>query len=468
MSDTPHLPDDLSALLDSPEALLRIVRDQAKMIAELRAKIEKLKKDNDDFQRRLMEASRGAKRQAAPFRLEDAKRKKEPKKPGRKGGHRGVYREIPAHIDETISVPLPCCPQCGGGVSALTTLKQYIEDIPPVRPYVTRLVTQQGVCADCGAVRSTHPLQVSIASGAAATHLGPNALGVALELTRRHGLTTRKACAVLKELFGLRLSPGGLIKASHRMAGKLQGRFDALCDRVQNSAVIHADETSWWVGGPKWWLWVFTNADRTLYRVRKSRGREVIYETLGSEYSGVLVSDCLSIYDGVCDTQQKCYAHHLKAISQAIEQHPREGEGFLRDLKILLTAAMALKKAQPWLPAAAAAHARRSLEDNAEKMLGPPRKDPVEEAIANRLRKQQDHLFTFLDHPRVDATNNLAERQLRPAVIARKLSCGNRTEAGARTWEILASLAATATQSGQSFRDIVNQAARLQNQPLSR
>ena len=140
----------------------------------------------------------------------------------------------------------------------------------------------------------------------------------------------------------------------------------------------------------------------------------------------------------------------------------------MRAWKILLPAAMALKKAQPWLPAAAAAHARRSLEDNAEKMLGPPRKDPVEEAIANRLRKQQDHLFTFLDHPRVDATNNLAERQLRPAEIARKLSCGNRTEAGARTWEILASLAATATQSGQSFRDLINQTARLQPQPLSR
>ena len=45
-------------------------------------------------------------------------------------------------------------------------------------------------------------------------------------------------------------------------------------------------------------------------------------------------------------------------------------------------------------------------------------------------------LFTFLDHPEVDATNNLAERLPRPAVISRKLACGNKTEAGARTWEI--------------------------------
>ncbi len=45
----------------------------------------------------------------------------------------------------------------------------------------------------------------------------------------------------------------------------------------------------------------------------------------------------------------------------------------------------------------------------------------------NNLNKQRDHLFTFLDHEGVDATNNLAERQLRPAVIARKISCGNKT-----------------------------------------
>jgi hypothetical protein len=66
-------------------------------------------------------------------------------------------------------------------------------------------------------------------------------------------------------------------------------------------------------------------------------------------------------------------------------------------------------------------------------------------------------LFTFLDYPAVAATNNQAERQLRPAVISRKLSCGNKTEAGAKTWEILASLAATCAQQGQSFIDYVAQ-----------
>ncbi|WP_144053928.1 transposase [Baaleninema simplex] len=47
-----------------------------------------------------------------------------------------------------------------------------------------------------------------------------------------------------------------------------------------------------------------------------------------------------------------------------------------------------------------------------------------------------------MDLPQVEATNNPAERQLRPALIARKVSCSNKTESSARTWDILASLAA--------------------------
>ena len=91
------------------------------------------------------------------------------------------------------------------------------------------------------------------------------------------------------------------------------------------------------------------------------------------------------------------------------------------------------------------------LEGRATELLGVARIQPAEESVRKRLSKQQDHLFEFLKHDGVDATNNLAERQLRPAVIARKISCGNKTGKGARAFEILASLAATARQRGRSF-----------------
>ncbi|MFL5243578.1 MAG: transposase, partial [Gemmataceae bacterium] len=65
------------------------------------------------------------------------------------------------------------------------------------------------------------------------------------------------------------------------------------------------------------------------------------------------------------------------------------------------------------------------------------------------LHKQQPFLLTCLDQPEtVEPTNNRAERALRPAVIARKISCGNRTERGKETWQVLTSLLITWWQRG--------------------
>ena len=60
-------------------------------------------------------------------------------------------------------------------------------------------------------------------------------------------------------------------------------------------------------------------------------------------------------------------------------------------------------------------------------------------------------MLRFLDHDGVDATNNLAEREVRPAVIARKLSAGNRTEAGAETHAVLASVLRTCRRQGRDI-----------------
>ena len=216
--------------------------------------------------------------------------------------------------------------------------------------------------------------------------------------------------------------------------------------------MLHSDETSWWVGGPKWWLWVLTNKDGTVYEIHKGRGRSIIEKFL-EDFKGVLVSDCLNIYDRVTALQQKCYAHHLKAISAAIDQKGVLEQGYLIEVKTMLKTALLLKKLN--LPQAQFKDCKAALEQTADRLLQSSRTDPVEEKVRNRLFKQRSHLFTFLDFECVDATNNLAERQLRPAVIARKLSCGNKTQKGAQTWQIISSLAATCQQTGEAFKDFV-------------
>ena len=435
----------LLSLRDDPDKLIEIILEQDRRIKQLEEQLE--------------DAERAALRPAAPFRRPEKKHKKNPKTPGRKKDHPGSARITPSTVDQTIEVPLTVCPECGFPVDDTKTVEQYIEEIPPIRPHVTRLITHRTQCKHCGTrVRSSHPLQVSHASGAAGVHLGPRALSLALELVYQHGLTKRKTRQVLKSAFNLSISPGGLIHASHRIGKRLNKTYQRLKQTIKQSHVLHADETSWWVGGPHRWLWVFTNPDLTLYQVCPSRAREVIRRIIGDSFNGVLVSDCLNIYDDVCRIQHKCYSHHLNAISKAIESHPKKGGGFLLNLRSLLQTAIIVGKIWDTFSQKNKLDLRMRLERRANKLLKLPRGDPGEESIRRRLLKQQDHLFTFLDYPGVDPTNNLAERQLRPAVIARKLSCGNKTPKGARTWQILTSISASSQQNQLSFRHIIEQA----------
>jgi hypothetical protein len=284
--------------------------------------------------------------------------------------------------------------------------------------------------------------------------VGPRVAALATDLNKRLGIPGAKTCAVLNEHFSLKLTPGGLVHLQARLARRLTPTYDELVAMIRNSPAVHADETSWWVGGPGYWLWVFTNPKLTYYRVDQSRGRDVVLDVLGDSYDGILVSDCLSAYEKVGCRQQKCYAHHLKAIAHAAEEHPHSA--FLAEAQMLLKSALAVHALRDRLSEGHYAGLVGRLEKWADRLLDPTAE--VDHAkIAKRLRKRRQHLFTFLYHRGVDATNNAAERAIRPAVVARKISCGNRTERGKKTWQVLASVAATCSQQQRSFTRLVEQ-----------
>jgi hypothetical protein len=169
---------------------------------------------------------------------------------------------------------------------------------------------------------------------------------------------------------------------------------------------------------------------------------------LGEDFKGVLTTDCLATYENLPYKMHKCYAHHLKAIAEAYEKEPSD---YLVQLRALLHAAMFLQDHRGDLPPPEWTAKRQHLEDRADELLLKTSPPLGAAKVAERLRKRHHWLFTFLDDPSLEATNNRAERALRPAVITRKLSCGNKTERGKNTWEILTSLAATCHQRGEDI-----------------
>lgn len=433
------------------------IRELEQENAGLRARVEELERVLRGAAERVEAVEREAHRSAAPFRRDPAARKPpgEHGTPGRRPGHEASYRVVPPMIDEVVSVPLACCPVCGGPVHRVRPCVQHIEEIPEVRARVTRLTTYTACCPRCGTVRGTHPLRVSVARGSAGTHLGPRALSLAAWLNKGLGLTLGASVKVLGRLGGLSITRGGLTRALERVAGKAAPLAEDLARGLRAQGAVNADETGWWLGGSQAWLWVFATPERTVYRIDRARARQVVEGVLGPDFAGVLVSDCLAAYERLPYRTHKCYAHHLRALAQARERAQERGRQRLDEVAGLLKMVLLLTKARRSIPPPVLERGVANLRARFDALLDPAGPDGPTEKVLHRLRKRKVSLLTCLEVAGVDPTNNLAERQLRPAVIARKLSHGHKSRRGADAWQTLASLAATAAQRGQTLTDLL-------------
>jgi transposase len=432
----------------SYDELLELTRRQARLIDELRAEVDRLKRE-------LEGSRRAGKRQAAPF--SKGPPKADPKRPGRKPGHEPRHRAAPPpeQVDRTVEVPLPeDCPRCGTplGLPPATVHDQYQIDLPEPKPVVTRFRVPVAICPACRArVQGRHPEQTSDALGAAAVQLGPRLLGLAADLKHRLGVSYRKTASLILTLTGLVVTASALTRSGHRLRRHAQATYGRLVLAARSAAVQHVDETGWKIGGRSAWLWVFADAHATLYRIRSSRAHEVVVEVLGEDFGGVLASDCFLAYDPLGFAKQKCLAHLLRTCGEIERAKTRGAVRFSRRVAALLRRAMALKRRRGEISPHGYAVARGRLHAELDRLLAGDYTDPDNARLAKRLRKQRDHLLRFLDHEGVEATNNLAEREIRPAVVARKMSAGNRTEAGAETHAVLASVLRTCRRQGKDI-----------------
>lgn len=422
---------------------------------------------------RLEEQLRESKRQAAPFGRDKPSGKKG--KPGRKAGKGNFSRREPPPECEvkSVAVPLEVCPECGGALRDKKSHEHFQTDIPLPRPVHRRYVTESGYCARCKRrFRSRHPRQTSTATGAAGVSVGPNARAVAADMKHRLGVSYAKIAELFDTAFGLQVSPSGLCQSSQRLAQKAEPVYEKLVEAIRGCCAVHADETGWRIGLLSAWLWVFTSRHITVYTIRQSRGHEVAVDVLGRKFKGVLHSDCFMAYDSkeLADwLQQKCFAHFLHQLSKMAEEKTRGAVRFPRNVLTVLREALALRDKSPELSPQEFARRLSELQQRLDELIAEERNftDPDNARFAKRLRKQRRHLFTFLTHQGAEATNNRAERAIRPAVIARKTGSCNKTHTGARTHAILASILTTARQRGVGIVEYLSSMACAAHAPPS-
>lgn len=374
--------------------------------------------------------------------------RKRRRKPGRKKGSPGARRPIPEHFDETKEHRSDVCPDCGGKLNRCSeTRERYTEDIPEnLRPVVTRHIIHRDWCPCC----KKH-VEAKVRDALPHAQLGNHTLALAAWLHYALGNTTSQILDVFNHHLHLKLSETGLLSMWHRLADILKDWHDQIRDQALAAGVLHGDESGWRVNGKTHWLWCFCTRDLTWYRIDRSRGSPALKKIFRREFAGTLVTDFWGAYNAVVGSSaQKCLGHLLRELKHT-EKYKSPGKNwpaFKKKLQRLIRDAIRLRKQHGELSAETYASRRQRLTVRLDTLISTDWQDNHARRLIKRLRRHRNQLFTFLDQPNVPFDNNHAEREIRPAVIMRKNSFGNRSNRGAETQEILMSVLRTIKQRG--------------------
>ena len=396
--------------------------------------------------------------QIPPYLKENgSKRGKNKKKPGAQPGHNGSRRKKPDRIDRPEEHTLEKCPICGGAVSEPTeTHTRIIEDIPVTRPEVVEHHIPRCYCKKCK--KLVEPRVPDALPGA---DLGHRTFALSAWLHYGLGHSLSQIASVLDTTFQHTVSAGGLLHGWSRLAMIFEPWYHRIADLACESSVLHADETGHRVAGQTRWLWCFATPEVTYYHIDDSRGEKALQEFFLEAYQGVLVTDFWPAYNRVlCDKRQMCLVHLLRELEKVDQRNlsPAWTE-FRATLKRLLRDAIRLWKRENLSPEEFASK-RKRLGHRLAELIDSKQKDADAKRLVKRLKQYRDALFTFLDEPGVPFDNNLAEREIRPAVLMRKNSFHNMTNEGALVQAMLMTVFRTLKRRGLNPVDAMVEALR--------
>jgi transposase len=448
--------------MSTPDNLPSLSRvDLLAMIAALQHQVAVLTAVNAELCAEIERLKRDTKRQAAPF--SKGTRSAKPRRPGRKPG-KGMFRYRQPPLPHQLSGPpidvpvaFTACPGCGGPLAPDRVDVVSTTDLPPLpRPQVRQYRVTVCRCLLCGQqVRGQHPDVAPDQYGATAPRGGARAMAAAHALHYGSGIPVRKVPRVLATLTGLELTQGAITQdALRRAAGSVGMAYAQLRTTVPAQPIIHTDDTGWRVGGVPAYLMVFETDTATVYQIRSRHRHQEVQEVIPVDYQGVMVTDRGRSYDAhaFADVpQQKCLAHILRTIHEVLKTKKGRARDFGERLKTLLQEAIELWRAYHRGDVnnlvVQAQHVRDVLMHHLrDRCLI----DPDNQRLLNSVGRQHDrgNVLRFLDDPRIEPTNNRAERALRPAVIARKVSQCSKTERGAHAYAAFSSVVRTLAKQG--------------------
>jgi len=297
--------------------------------------------------------------------------------------------------------------------------------------------------------------------------VGPTLASLIICLSLRMRLSRPRISEFLADWLGISLSKGCISKCiaeGGRAAAPLEDKFIAA---IQQSELLHVDETGWKENGKAVWLWVLKTATVTFYTIG-SRSWDTIADIM-EHFAGWLMSDGYGQYRQY-GKRLRCLAHIIRKARGVGEScHPEAAEFGQKVLELIKLFISGIYEARgdPTIELME----RYSEKLKELKALCAKYRDHQHEKtkkLARELLNDWDAIWTVLQYPHMPITNNLAEQALRHWVISRKISYGTRTRQGSRVYTILASVIDTCRQRDVSPWDYIAQVIgeRRKNNPV--
>lgn len=382
------------------------------------------------------------------------------RKIGGQPGHPRHEREpFPAeevtHFEEHL---LDACPCCGGFLQRNGVFAKTVQQIEITKPPLTieEHISPEYWCVRCQRnFKAAMPAHIEIGGLA-----GPQLTALIAYLKGACHASFSTIRTFLRDVVGVTISRGELSKIITKVSAALEKPYEELLAMLPQEAVVNVDETGHKDNGHTWWTWCFRAELYTLYRIDAHRSAEVLMDTLGREFNGVIGCDYFSAYRrymkefAVC--LQFCLAHLIRDVKFLTTLPDQRDRQYGNDLCLALKELFAVFHQKANLPgdlfqACLQIARERVLQVGLE--AAPPTRHG--QNMAERFRKHGAAYFTFITTPNVQPTNNLAEQAIRFVVIDRLITQGTRSEGGRRWSERIWTVIATCVQQGNSVYEFL-------------
>jgi transposase len=438
MSDAPPIPEPLwdTVPAEAQVAIRALLAGMERRIADLEERVNK----NSSNSSKPPSSDHPSVKRRPPARPSGKKRGGQP-------GHRHHPRALvpPDQVRQVIECRPEGCRRCGHELHGddPQPIRHQVAEVPPIQPVVDEYRLHRLGCPRCG-TSTCAALPPGVPAGA----FGPRLRAILSVLVGAYRLGKRPIRQLVADLLGLSISTGMISRLERQAADELAAPVEELREYVRVAPSAHIDETSWWQGPDKAWLWGAVTGLVTVFTIALSRGADVAKEILGTAAGKVVISDRFKSYSWI-KRRQFCWAHLDRDFQAMIDRGGESAEVG----RLLLGHSQRLF--DWWHRVRDGTMARATLRSKVDVMRYSFR-DALRRGVGcgctktaatcRELLSGERHLWTFVRVEGVEPTNNDAERALRHGVIYRKLSGGTDGEAGSRFVERILTIVATCRQ----------------------